>query len=318
MDVERAANAYAAPASVIIALVLLSAFLHALWNALLRLEDDKDRKLVVAIVVATLFAASVAMVRWGLGAVLFPSWRGVGFTLVAGVLEAIYFATLARAMELGRLGVVYTISRGGAVLAVWPLSIALFREAPTLSSLAGSVLVVGGLALSGLGSRIGVGRRAGSGADGGDGSGSSVGGRDRGQRGAVAWAMACAVSIAGYHLAYKAALGEGVNPSACFALSLGLSVAINATRLRRAGRGGLAGLVRQRWRRVLVMGLVAGGSFLLLIEALARGGSGYVLTLRNTSVLFALAMSWRIGERPARPEVAGAALVAIGATLMAL
>ena len=285
----------------IVALVLLSAFLHALWNALLRLEEEKDRSLVVAIGVATLFAAGVGGVRWGMGEVLFASPRGVGFTVLAGVMEAIYFATLARAMELGKLGVVYTISRGGAVVAAWPLSIALFGEAATLSSLAGSVVVVGGLALSGLG------------AGGGDGAGGDS------RRGAVGWAMACAGSIAGYHLAYAAALNEAVNPSACFALSLGVSVAINATRLARAGRAaGLGALIGRRWRRLLVMGLVSGGSFLILMEALARGGPGYVLTLRNTSVLFATAMGWWIGERPGRAVVVGAALVAAGATLLAL
>jgi hypothetical protein len=134
----------------IVALVLLSAFLHALWNALLRLEADKDRALM-AVVVAALFAAEVAGVRWELGAAPFASLVGVGFTLLAGMMEASYFATLAKAMALGRLGVVYTISRGGAVLAVWPLSIALFSEAATLPALAGSAVVVGGLALSGLG-----------------------------------------------------------------------------------------------------------------------------------------------------------------------
>jgi len=75
---------------------------------------------------------------------------------------------------------------------------------------------------------------------------------------------------------------------------------------------------RQRWPRLVTMGLVCGGSFLILMEALARGGAAYVLTLRNTSVLFAVAMAWRIGERPRRAEVAGAALVAVGATLIAL
>lgn len=290
----------------IVALVVLSAFLHALWNALLRLEEEKDRSLVIAIGVSTLVAVVVAGVRWGLGEVLFASWRGVGFTLLAGLLEAAYFATLAKAMELGKLGVVYTISRGGAVLAVWPLSIALFGEAATLPRLIGSVVVVGGLALSGLGSR-GAARAA---AGGGDGS--------RARR-AVSWSVVCAMSIAGYHLAYTAALHERVNPSACFALSLGLSVAINATRLVRAGRMRRArALVTERWPRLLLMGVVASGSFLVLLEALARGGAGYVLTLRNTSVLFAVAMAWRIGERPARAEVAGAALVAAGATLMAL
>ena len=197
---------------------------------------------------------------------------------------------------------VYTISRGGAVLAVWPLSIALFGEVATATALAGSAVVVGGLALSGLG-----------------GSRGGAGGERAGRRGAVAWAAACAMSIAGYHLAYEAALREAVNPSACFALSLAVSAAINGVRLGSAGGGETIGaVVRRRWRRLVVMGLVCGGSFLILMEALARGDAGYVLTLRNTSVLFAVAMAWRIGEGPRRAEVAGAVLVAAGAALLAL
>lgn len=280
----------------IIALVLVSALLHATWNALLRLEKGKDQSLVVAIAVATLFAAMVAAIRWALGAVPFASLGGLGFTLLAGLFEAIYFATLARALERSKLGVVYTISRGGAVLVVWPLSIVLFHELATLPSVAGSLLVLAGLVLSGFGS-----------------GSSGPGNRD----GAVSWAVACAVSIAGYHLAYKAALRDGVNPSACFALSLGVSAAINVTRLGEVGRGQLGVLVRSRWPRLVLMGLVCGGSFLILMEALATGGSGFVLTLRNTSVLFAAGMAWLIGERPSRSELLGAALVAAGAALMA-
>jgi drug/metabolite transporter (DMT)-like permease len=281
---------------VIIALVLLSAFLHATWNALLRLEQDKDRSLTVAIMVATSFAAMVAAVRWSLGAVPFGSLDGLGFAVLAGVFEAIYFLTLARAMERGKLGVVYTVSRGGAVLAVWPLSIALFAEVATVPAIAGSALVLAGLALSGLGAgRIGQGDR----------------------RGAVAWASACAMSIAGYHLAYKAALREAANPSACFAVSLAVSVVINVSRLGTDGRRAVGALARGRWPRLLMMGLVCGGSFLILMEALAIGGSGYVLTLRNTSVLFAVGMARVIGERPTRSELAGAAMVAAGAALMA-
>lgn len=282
----------------IVALVLLSALLHALWNALLRLEREKDRALVAAIVVASLFAMAVAGARWIAGEPPFASVPGLMFTIAGGVFEAIYFATLARAMELGRLGVVYTISRGGAVLVVWPLSIALFAELATVPSIAGSSVVLAGLALCGLGAsqiRNGVNQRA-----------------------AVAWAIACAVSIAGYHLSYKAALREAVNPSACFALSLSVSALINVVRLRSAGRRALAALVRVRWPRLVLMGIVCGGSFLILMEALARGGSGYVLTLRNTSVLFAAGMAFFIGERPSRLELLGAALVATGAALMAL
>ena len=280
----------------IVALVLVSAFLHALWNALLRVEPDKDRGLVGAITVATLLATTIAVVRWGLGDVPFSSYVALCYTIIAGVFEAVYFMTLVRALERGRLGPVYTVSRGGAVLVVWPLSIALFDEIPTWTSASGSAVVLSGLILSGLGAH----------------------GADRGGKGrsGIMWAAACAVSIAGYHLAYKAALQTGGSPSATFAVSLGLATVLSILRLGTAGRAEYVQLLRRRAPRILLMGIVCGGSFLILMEALARGGSGYVLTLRNTSVLFAAILAFTIGERPAAAELSGAALVALGAVLM--
>jgi len=69
--------------------------------------------------------------------------------------------------------------------------------------------------------------------------------------------------------------------------------------------------MRTRLLRIVVMGIVCGGSFLIL----ARGR--FVLTLRNTSVLFATGLAFAIGERPRRIEILGAAFVAAGAILMA-
>jgi uncharacterized membrane protein len=271
----------------------VSAFLHAAWNALLRVEPDKDRGLVGAIVVASLFACAIAGVRWALGAVPFTSTESLLYTLLAGAFEAVYFATLARALEKGPLGAVYTISRGGAVLVVWPMSIWLFHELVTTSSASGSALVLAGLVLCGIGAH---------------------GARSSGDRSGVWWAVLCAVSIAGYHLSYKAALQSGGASSATFAVSLSLSALISLVRI---DRGVLVGVVRRRWPRVTLMGIVCGGSFLILMEALARGGSGYVLTLRNTSVLFAAGLAYFIGERPTDAELVGAGLVASGAVLMA-
>lgn len=282
----------------IVALVLVSAFLHAGWNALLRVEPDKDRGLVGAITFASVFASVIAAVRWATtGDAPFANLEGVGYTVIAGVFEAIYFMTLARALDRGRLGPVYTISRGGAVLVVWPASIALFDETVSVTSATGSAVVLGGLILSSLGTH----------------------GADRGGKGrsGIYYAMACAASIAGYHLAYKAALRADCSPSATFAVSLGLSAVISIVRLGSEGRRILVGIARSRPLRIVLMGLVCGGSFLILMEALARGGSGYVLTLRNTSVLFAVGLAFFISERPAHAEVVGAALVAGGAVLMA-
>lgn len=284
----------------IIALVLVSAFLHAAWNALLRVERDKDRALVAAVGAASAIALVVAGVRWAAaGEAPFAGAASVGWALAAGVLEVAYFTSLARALEAGPLGPVYTISRGGAVLLVWPISIAAFGELVTAPSLAGSAIVLAGLALS----SAGLPRRP--------------AGRVRGERGALAWAVTCAAAIAGYHLAYKAALAAGGSPSAVFAVALSVATAINAARLGAEGRRIAAAIARARTGRVLLMGAVCGGSFLILMEALAAGGAGFVLTLRNTSVLFAVGLAWAIGDAPHRAQVAGAILVAAGAVLMA-
>lgn len=281
----------------IVALVLVSALLHAGWNALLRIEPDKDRGLVGAIAIAAAFAGVIAIARWAAGEVPFATGAALGHTLLAGAFEAVYFTTLARALEVGRLGAVYTVSRGGAVVIVWPASIVLFGEDPVWTATAGTAVVLAGLALSSVG---------------------STRGGNRSHRAGLGWALASALSIAGYHLAYKAALGEGANPSATFALSLGLAGLINVVRIGGPGRAVLRAVLRARFVRIALMGIVCGGSFLILMEALARGGSGYVLTLRNTSVLFAAGLAFLIGERPTRSELVGAALVAVGAVLMSL
>ncbi len=277
--------------------MLLSAFLHAGWNALLRVEPDKDRGLVGAILAGSIFAGAISVARWASGEVMFATLASFGYTLLAGALEAVYFVTLARALDRGKLGPVYTISRGGAVLVVWPLAIVLFAELVTPLSASGSALVLLGLVMCGIGAH-GAGKR--------DGKASGVG-----------WASLCAVSIAGYHLSYKAALLTGANGSASFAVSLGFSALLSLVRLGRDGRAALVTVVRTRLPRVVLMGLVCAGSFLILMEALSLGGSGYVLTLRNTSVLFAAGLALAIGERPSRGELVGATLVAAGAVLMA-
>ena len=102
-----------------------------------------------------------------------------------------------------------------------------------------------------------------------------------------------------------------------FALSLGAASAINIVRVGGTGRKVVGTLLRTRLLRVMLMGALCGGSFLILMEALAAGGAGFVLTLRNTSVLFAVGLAFLIGERPGRAEISGSALVAAGAICMA-
>ena len=137
-------------------------------------------------------------------------------------------------------------------------------------------------------------------------------------RAATTWAVTCAFAIAAYHLAYKAALDAGGASSAVFAASLTFATAINLVRTGTTGRRAIGALLGTSYPRVILMGVLCSGSFLMLIEALATGGTGYALTLRNTSVLFALGLAWAIGERPRLGPALGAALVAAGAIAMTL
>jgi len=268
------------------ALVMISALMHAVWNAMLRTEPDKDRGLVGAVAVATLLAVVVASVRWALGEAPFASPVAAGWGLAAGVLEWVYFVTLARALDRGPLGTVYTVSRGGAIVVIYPISIALLHEHVSALAIAGSAVVLAGVVLTGMPKAA--------------------------NRSALAWASVCAVAIAGYHLAYKLALESGGSSSAVFAVALAVATGLNAARVR-----GVTGVLRARTGRIVLMGIICGGSFLILIQALTTGGAGFVLTSRNMSVLFATVIAAAIGDRPSRAQVSGAVLVAGGAILMA-
>src|SRR5262245_9804526 len=118
--------------AVIPLLVLASAFLHAAWNALLKRERDKDVAGVVVVAIATLAALVVAgAVAGATGRLPFGDRAALAWSLGAGLFEGGYFITLVMALERAPLGTVYTVSRGGAILAVWPVSALWLGESVT-------------------------------------------------------------------------------------------------------------------------------------------------------------------------------------------
>jgi drug/metabolite transporter (DMT)-like permease len=266
-------------------LVLLSALLHALWNALLKRERDTEAAAVGVLASATVLAALVALAG-GSGA--FPRPSAFTWAVAAGLGEGFYFLTLARALSRAPLGLAYTVARGGAIVLVWPLSVLGLGEPFTLLAAAGAALVLLGLAAAGI---------------------------QREQRGGLGWSLACAISITAYHLAYKQSLAAGARASALFAVSLTLALALNLAQLPQA-RARLAVLFRTRAVPLLLGGALCTAAFLIFLRALADAGAGAVLTLRNTSVVFAQLLGLMLGERPRPRQLLGAALVVAGAILV--
>jgi drug/metabolite transporter (DMT)-like permease len=276
--------------------VIASAFLHALWNALLRREAEPE---IAGAGFWLVCAAGAILSAVPSLLVAMPTLPQAAWSAAAGGFEAVYVVSLSRALARAPLGPVYTISRGGALVVVWPLSVLLLGEAITSAALAGTVLVAAGLAVTGLASP----RRA-----------LARGG----ERGWLVLASMAAAAIAGYHLCYKQALAAGAAPPVVFAIALGLAGPINVLRLAPESRRRLGAAFRARPAILLAGGALAAGSFLIFLFALARGGAGFVLTLRNTSILFAQAMAWAIGERPTRAGIIGALAVALGAVFLGM
>ena len=275
---------------VVLSLVLLSAFFHALWNALLKRHADPEAGVVGVITVDVVLGALWAL---GLQGEAFPTRSGWMWGLGAGVFEGLYLFSLARSLRNAPLGLAYTVARGGALLLVWPVSVLWLGEALTPLTVAGALVLAVGLSVTGLVRSSGPSARG------------------------VAWAAASAVCIAGYHVCYKLALGVGAQPPALF--SLGLAVALPMLLAMHSSREKRAAVLQQVRRSpglMLVTGTVSTLSFALLLTALAHGGAGAVLTLRNTSIAFALGLAVLQGERPGRRQLSGAALVMAGAVLL--
>ena len=165
-----------------IALILTSAFLHALWNGFIKKHPNKNETIFFVVLVATLTALISAPWTGGFHT---GSKYGILLTVLAGLCEGGYLISLAKSFEKASLGLSYTIMRGGAMLWVWIISTSFLAE--TLSPMA-----VGGVALIGFGlflihplSKDDLKRREG-----------------------AIWAFIGSFFIAGYHLLYGLALAR--------------------------------------------------------------------------------------------------------------
>ncbi len=274
---------------VVAALVVCSALLHALWNAALKRQGDPEGAAAAILAVAAVVASGALLLS---GGPAFPLPAGLGWALLAGLCEGAYFVTLSLALRESPLGVVYPVSRGGALALVWPASVLWLGERLSVPAAAGATVLLLGLVLVGGERHV------------------------RGSLRGAAWSVACAFSIAGYHLAYKCSLATGAAPSAVFATALLVALPVTVARLGRRGPDRALTAWRASPLVVGAAGVLCAASFLVFLVALARGGAGAAITLRNTSVLFALLLAWAIGERPRGRQIAGTLAVAVGAVLI--
>jgi len=265
-------------------LVVASAALHAGWNLLLARSRDVAAATTVALVLSVLAFAPLAAVTWRVEIGAIP------WIVASAALEILYFSFLTTAYGRSDLSLVYPIARGSAPVLVLLLA-ALTGVVLGVWQAVGVVLVgFGVLLVRGLGTGVDT-------------------------RGAVL-ALAIGATIAGYTLVDKEGIGHA-SPIAYFELVL-LPVAIAAVvwQVSLGRRTSLRAEVSAATATAAVCAFIA---YALVLGALARAPAPAVAAVRETSILFAIALGALVLSEPVgRSRVIGAALIVGGVALVAL
>jgi drug/metabolite transporter (DMT)-like permease len=288
-----------------LALVLLAALLHALWNiAAKRAGGDVRFAFLTAVLVAVLWLPLAALFAWR----ELPGWGAAQWGIVAlsAAVHVAYFLTLLRGYREADLTVVYPIARGSAPLVTVACAVLLLGERLSLTGLVGVLAVCGGVFLIAGGPgllRLGSAKAAAS---------SRV-------RAGVLWGVATGVLIAGYSVidayAVKVLL---VGPILLDYVGNVLRLPILAPLVWRHDEG-LRTAWEAWWKPALVVAVFGPLAYVLVLYALTLAPLSHVAPARELSTLLAALIGGRLlGEDDRALRIAGAVCVAAGVAALAL
>jgi uncharacterized membrane protein len=265
-------------------LAAAAAVLHAAWNVILARARDVQAATTVALVFSTLLFAPLAVATWDVEMAALP------WIAVSAALEIVYFALLTTAYGRSDVSLVYPVARGSAPVLVLAGAAVTGAAIGWLQAL-GVVLVGGGILLvRGLSGHADA-------------------------RGLVL-ALGIGVAIAGYTLADKEGI-EHASVISYFELVL-VPVALFALALH-AARGRVPAVRAEAGWATLGASVFAFAAYALVLGALTLASAPAVAAVRETSVLFVVALGAYVLREPVgRARAVGALLVVGGVALVAL
>ncbi len=275
----------------VIIVVLAAAVMHAVWNAVVKIEGD--RLMTMAVVISTTGLLAPLLLLAGPP----PASASWPYILLSVLLNNAYFLFLIEAYRFGDLSQVYPIARGSAPLLV-TVGAALFaNEQLSIVGLAGVLIISAGTVslIWNRGFRMGAEKRS------------------------IFFALLTGLMIASYTIIDGIGVRLSGNPAAyigwLFILSpLPLaSIAI----LRRRSQAFV--YIRNNWKPAVLGGCLNIGSYGLSIWALSLAAMGHVSAMRETSVIIAALIGTQLfGESFGRHRIIAAVAVAFGVVLIAL
>lgn len=285
-----------------LALVLASALLHAVWSASIKQSGDPLLFNVLQLpLVLVLLAALLPYVSFAEVPPLV--WALIPATAIA---HAAYVYWMCRAFEHGDLSLVYPIARSTPAFLPF-LAVPLLGERISWGGALGIAVVVSGIWLVHGANRWTL--------------------RELAQPAARFAFLTLGATVA-YSLVDKAAMAElgharwsAPFPAALFyfaLLSFSYGLIFVPLVLWKRGARALRRAAGVSFPAATVASLISVMSYTLVLQALATANVSYAVAVRQTSVLFAVAISaWFLGERPGSERVTGAFATVLGVALIA-
>lgn len=279
-------------------LVLLSAVMHAIWNALARRTDDPYAFFVTFNALASVIWLPIAILAgWN------ESLSVSDTALIAGSgsLQVLYFVLLSGAYRRGGLSLVYPIARGTGVALVPVGGLLLYAERPSGAGWLGIAATLAGLAF--LAMENARSRQA---------TPSDV------DPVAIIFAFSTGLVISTYSLVDNYGVGR-VDP---IVYGYGLILASTVIQFPYVASRRRVEVRRQilyNWRSVIAGAVLSLGTYMLVLVAMTGANVGYVVPLRETSIVFALILGIIVLREPVGPRrILAALVIATGAACIAI
>lgn len=271
------------------AAILLAALLHALWNALAKRQAEGRVSVLLVSLCSGLFAAPFLPLV-GLPVAAEYPWLALSILLHCG-----YCLFLGRAYRLGEFGQIYPLARGSAPLVTLLLGALLLGEVPGGLAVAGALVLVSGVLL--MAWRGGI----------------------RLAPAALRAVLITALFTAAYTLSDGAGARSAGAPVRYTLWLFALTALMMPLLMRWQSRTAWRALDLAAWRTGALGGALSLLAYGIVIWAMTQAPIGLVAALRESSVLFAVLLSWCwLGETLGRVRLWAALVILCGILLIRL
>ncbi|MGA2503449.1 MAG: DMT family transporter [Anaerolineales bacterium] len=277
-----------------IVLLLASAFLHALWNLILKQSSEKYVAMGWQVILSGIISV-IALFFTGL-----PPRSMWIFVLISGALEAFYFVLLSFAYSDHDFSLVYPVARGAAPALVVLWSFLFLQEVPSTLGFIGIATIICGLVIIG---------------------GTSLfqphEGKPKLKGIAIALSIALVISI--YTLVDGFAVKHG--PVLPYGLSMFMLVPILTTPVivRHYGQDHFVTALQKQPARLILVGFLGVIAYLFALFAYSIAPVNYSEAIREVSVVIGAFAGWQVlGEKLGKVRVLGAVVIFAGIVLIAV